>query len=87
MKVLAIIGVLFLTGCGSFTSLEDLEHQAMLTGDWSAVEERERVIARRKERAGIQCPSGYVSYCQRNVGSNDCQCIDNDVMRDVLASF
>ncbi len=91
MRVLAILvamlGVLALSGCSSFKSMEELEREAMLTGDWSAVEQRERILARREEERGLQCPSGQVSYCERVVGRADCQCISNDAMRDVLAAF
>ncbi|MDJ0910815.1 MAG: hypothetical protein QNI99_16665 [Woeseiaceae bacterium] len=91
MRVLAIfvaaMGMLLLSGCGTFQSMEELERQAMLTGDWSAVEQRERILAQREERRGLQCPSGHVSYCERYVGRQECRCISNDAMRDVLAAF
>ncbi len=91
MRVLAIfvaaLAVLLLSGCGSLQSMEELERQAMLTGDWSAVEQRERILARREEQRGLQCPSGHVSYCERTVGRADCRCISNEAMRDVLAAF
>ena len=91
MRVLAIIvaalAVLTLSGCGTFQSMEELEREAMLTGDWSAVEQRERALARREERRGVQCPSGQVSYREKYVGHLDCTCISNDAMRDVLAAF
>ena len=91
MRVLAIfvamLVVLLLTGCASFASMEELERQAMLTGDWSAVEQRERILKRREAQRGLQCPAGYVSYCERIVGRSECTCITNDAMRDVLAAF
>ena len=91
MRVLAIIvaatGMLLMSGCASFQSMEELERQAMLTGDWSAVEQRERILARREEERGLQCPSGHVSYCEKYVGRTECRCISNDAMRDVLAAF
>ena len=91
MRVLAIVvamlGVLILSGCGTFKSMEELESEAMLTGDWSLVEQRERILARREQERGLQCPTGQVSYCERIVGRSDCKCISNDAMRDVLAAF
>ncbi len=91
MRVLVIfvaaLAVSTLSGCSSFQSMEELERQAMLTGDWSAVEQRERILARREEERGLQCPSGHVSYCEKYVGRSECRCISNDAMRDVLASF
>ncbi len=87
MKVLVLLGVLFLTGCGSMLSLEQLEQQAFLTGDWSAVEQRERIIARREARKGVQCPSGQVSYCEQRVGQVRCGCIDHEELRSALAFY
>lgn len=87
MRVFALLGVFFVTGCGTFTSMEELERQAMLSGDWSAVEARERILARREARFGHQCPVGQVSYCESYVGEMNCKCITNDSMRDVLAAF
>ena len=41
MKLMLLLGAVFLTGCVSMPTLEQLEEQAFLTGDWSAVEQRE----------------------------------------------
>lgn len=87
MRVLVLLGAMLVAGCGSFASMEELEREAMLTGDWSAVEQRERILARREEQQGLSCPSGFVSYCERYVGRTTCKCITNDTMRDVLAAF
>ncbi len=85
MKVFVLLGVFFLTGCGAVPSLEQLEEQAFLTGDWSAVEERERIIARRDARRGPQCPAGMIAYCENRIGQKRCGCIDNDEIRALLS--
>jgi hypothetical protein len=85
MKVLVLLGVIFITGCGSMRPLEQLEQQAFLTGDWSEVEKRERIIARRLARKGMHCPAGQVSFCEKRVGQSRCGCISNDEMRSALA--
>lgn len=41
--------LLFLCSCASQPSLEELKEQAVITGDWTQVEERERMIAKRKK--------------------------------------
>ncbi len=87
MKVLVLLGAIFLTGCGSMSSLEELEQQAFLTGDWSAVEQRERMIARREARKGIQCPAGQTGYCETRIRQSRCACIDNSVLRSALAFY
>ncbi|MCH7538407.1 MAG: hypothetical protein IID57_11200, partial [Proteobacteria bacterium] len=43
-----LVLLLMLGGCAVVPTLEDLEDQALLTGDWSQVENRERTIARRQ---------------------------------------
>lgn len=87
MKVLVLLGAIFLTGCGSMQSLEELERQAFLTGDWSAVEQRERIIAKRNARKGVQCPSGQVSYCETRVGLARCGCIDREELSSALTFY
>ena len=85
MKGMAILGLLFvLGGCSSIASLEELEKQAMLTGDWSAVERRERIIARRKARESVQCPSGSVALCVRSGISSDCSCVANTAIHSLV---
>ncbi len=86
MKVLVLLGVLFLTGCLSAPTLEQLETQAFLTGDWSAVEQRQRIIAKRAARRAIQCPAGYVAFCEKRMGQiQRCGCVNNEQMRSLLS--
>ena len=85
MKVLVLLGVIFLTGCGSTLSLEVLEQQALISGDWSLVEQRERIIARREARKGVRCPSGQVSYCETRASHSRCGCVDHAELRSALA--
>lgn len=89
MKVLVLLGALAFVavGCSAVPTLEQLEEQATLTGDWSAVEKREQVIARREARRGLQCPRGYVSYCEQHVGRSKCTCASNDALRSALAGI
>ena len=61
--VLAFVCVMVLGGCGAYPTLEELEDEAMRTGDWSLVE-------RREERQAIKnMHSAYVEYCQSLRGS------------------
>ena len=66
-------------------TLEQLEEEAMVTGDWSQVEKRERIIARRAARKGPKCPSGTVSVCNADYGRNRCSCVNQEGVRDLLA--
>ncbi len=87
MKGLGLLILLFLVGCAQTKSLEQLENEAMLTGDWSEVEKRERLIARKEERQGItyKCPVGHISYCQRFAGHDKCGCVTRQTMREAFA--
>ena len=82
--ILIISSLIFLGGCESFVSLEKLETEAMLTGDWSAVERRERIIERRKMRNTARCPVGAVAYCEPGIGRQECVCVDADVIHSLL---
>ena len=85
MKVLVLLGACLLTvGCGNYATLEELEEQALITGDWSAVEARERYIAKRKARRAQNCPPGYMAYCESMMSKKKCTCINKEVMVGVL---
>jgi hypothetical protein len=85
MKLLLLLGVFFLTGCVSMPTLEELEEQASLSGDWSAVEKREKLIAKRELLRGPQCPAGRTAYCEQRLGQKRCGCISNSEMRALLS--
>ncbi len=85
MKVLLLLGAFFLTGCMSMPTLEQLEEQALLTGDWTAVEKRERLIAKRERLRGPQCPAGTMAYCEGHMGQKRCGCVSNAEMRALLS--
>ena len=70
-----IFALCVLAGCSTGPTLEELEAQALITGDWSLVEQREASIARRQQRSGISCPSGTVSYCQTFMSESRCTCV------------
>ncbi len=85
MKVLLLLGAFFLTGCMSMPTLEQLEEQALLTGDWTAVEKREKLIAKRERIQGPQCPAGMIAYCEGHLGQKRCGCVSNAEMRALLS--
>ncbi len=85
MKVMLLLGVFFLVGCVSMPTLEELEEQAFLTGDWSAVEKRERLIAKRDSMRGPKCPAGTMAYCEGRMGQKRCGCISDAELRALLS--
>lgn len=84
MRLIVLLVVLGLTACGTTPSLEELEQQAMISGDWSEVEKRERMMMRREARRGSQCPGGLIGYCQGSFGRERCSCIASAVVRDTF---
>ncbi len=87
MKCMGLLLVCFLVGCAPVSTLEELEAQAYLTGNWSEVDKRERMIARRQVLRGPSCPSGYISYCERHVGSQRCACVSREALSGILATW
>lgn len=69
-----ILALFMLGGCGTTVSLEELEAQALVTGDWSLVEKRESIIAKRRSR-DVQCPQGSFAYCESYASIQRCNCI------------
>lgn len=91
MKLFGIVVLgLALAACAPQQSLEELEMQAMLTGDWGQVEKRERSMRRKAQRLAEEnmvCPDGMVSVCEARFGDDRCSCIDRQVMREIFANF
>ncbi len=85
MKALLLLAVIFLTGCVSMPTFEELEAQAFLSGDWSAVEKREKLIAKRDLLRGPQCPAGTMAYCEQRYSKKRCGCVSNSEMRALLS--
>lgn len=84
MKGIIIFAFVFLAGCGTYTPLEQLEREAFLSGDWSLVEQRERMVSRRDARRGTQCPDNMTNYCVNNFGKTTCQCVSSKILRSAL---
>jgi len=52
-------------GSACAVPMEQLVDEALITGDWSEVEQRETAALRRQVREqSIQCGSGEVGYCK-----------------------
>jgi hypothetical protein len=86
MKHLFVLGLLLLAGCAAAPTMEELEAEAMQTGDWTKVEERELAQARRMGRAQAECPKGYAVFCkaEAEVTNQDCTCISRETQRAIF---
>jgi hypothetical protein len=81
MKGIIILALSFLVGCAPMVPLEQLETQALLTGDWTAVEKHERIIAVRNRHSRIQCPPGTIAYCVTYFMDERCSCVSSKAIR------
>ena len=84
VKGIMVVAFLFVAGCSAFVPLEQLEAEALVTGDWSRVEERERMIARRNLRSSIACPPGTIGYCEADIGAQRCSCVEKEIISSFL---
>ena len=84
MRYLILLLALCLTGCVQTATLDELKAEAMQTGDWSEVERREKIIARRIESRGVSCPIGYSSYCENFALEQRCACVPSEQLRDIF---
>lgn len=84
MKIVGAFALLVLAACAGVPTLEELEDQAMLTGNWAAVEKRERAIARRQPMAGVQCPAGHILFCEDRFGELACGCMERSGYRIIM---
>ena len=75
MKILGIAGLVLLAGCAGRPTLEELENQAIASGDWTLVHRREAMLERRQEQRGLHCPDEYVRYCWDHVAEQRCTCL------------
>lgn len=90
MKLTTILSVLILmttAGCTASPTIEELETQALLSGDWSRVESRERSVARRMARQGPSCPKKHIAVCIDRFHDNICSCVQTDTARLMFSAY
>jgi hypothetical protein len=82
--IVTALAMALLAGCSGFIPLEQLQADALRTGNWSLVEQRERLLERRKIHGFMQCPPGYIGYCQEDFGRKGCSCVESAVVNAYL---
>lgn len=87
MKGLMILFTVLLLGCAEVRTLEELELSALRSGDWSAVEARERALARRAVQRGAACANGDIAVCETRLGTQRCSCGSREAVADMLGSW
>ena len=73
----SLIVLCFLAGCAAKPSLEQLEDEAMVSGDWSAVEKREQSSIRLNTVNDRSCPNGRAMVCVKNGMHEECECVNS----------
>ncbi len=77
MKLAGLLIIILLAGCASKPSLEELEAEASMTGDWSAVEKRERMNRRMSVQSERQCETGFILRCSKRSAKEICSCVSS----------
>ena len=86
MKGIIVLTLILLAGCAEYVPLELLEARARVSGDWSAVEKRERIIARRDLHTSMSCPNGTIGYCASFGIDKKCRCVERKEINALLFS-
>ncbi len=87
MKGLILFIAVMLVGCSQYQTLEELELAALESGDWSAVEQRERLIEKRRARRGLNCGAGRILVCENRGTGSQCFCSSDENVRAFLDTF
>ena len=78
MKQVCLLAVIALFGCTSQPTTEELESEALETGDWSEVEQRARVIERMSAESKPKCPEHLMLVCIKDGEHEECFCASRD---------
>ena len=84
LRGLLVLCVALLFGCAEHQTLEELELAALQSGDWTAVEKRERAIEKRRARRGFVCAGGAIAICESRGGDKRCECASQDSIDHML---
>jgi hypothetical protein len=74
MKYISLLVLTVLVSCASSPTTEEVEVDAMKTGDWSAVEDRERMNEKMRVAPKLKCPEDLMLICIKNGEHEDCFC-------------
>ena len=82
VKFVGILALCLLVGCSTRPTIEELEAEALDTGDWSAVEKRQRM----DEKWGVvksdsACRGDKVEICQTKSKQEFCDCVSPHDLR------
>ena len=82
MKFVAIMALCLLVGCSARPTVDELEAEALVTGDWSAVEKRQRMNKRMSVvQSDSVCRGDKVAICETKSEQEFCDCVSPHDLR------
>lgn len=75
MRILILVLIVTLAACASKPTLEELEDEAMISGDWSEVERREEIQKGLRGKSAQRCPDKHTVVCEQLGASESCECV------------
>jgi len=75
MKALRFFLFSVLCACSAQPSLEELEDEALVSGDWSKVASYEQKLERTGSANELDCPRQTVAVCRESGLSSKCSCV------------
>ena len=85
MRTIPVIVLLILSGCAAQPSLEELEDEALLSGDWSKVLSHEQKRERQHASNRLECPRYSVAVCRESGLNSKCNCVPSKGGRRYVA--
>ena len=74
MKHISLLVLVILVGCASRPTSDELEVEAAKTGEWSAVEDRERMNDKMRALPDLKCPEHLMLVCVKDGAYEECAC-------------
>lgn len=74
MKKVLLVAILALFGCTSQPTTEELEGEALKTGDWSDVEQRAKMTEKMSVKPKPKCPEHLMLLCIKDGEHEECFC-------------
>ena len=72
---MTLIAVIILAACAPRPTLQELESEATVTGDWSKVERREELLKERLKAQTTECPDPTIKACIEEGLNSTCYCV------------
>ena len=75
MNFMILVMLVIVAGCTPRPTLDQLEDEANVSGDWAAVEHREELIKDHLETTAPGCPVGQSEKCVEELSGIQCYCL------------